>query len=287
MTKSFPFADGVAVITGAGSGIGRALSLALAERRCHLALADRNPQTLHETALRARQHGVTVSEHELDVADATALAALPDAVVAAHGRATLLVNNAGVALAGTFEQTDLADFAWLFDINFWGPVRLTKAFLPVLRQAPAAHIVNISSLFGLIAPAGQTAYAASKFAVRGFSEALRHELDGSNIGVSVVHPGGVRTQIAASARVPDAVVATIDPAQRARMDKFLVMPPEDAAAIILGGVATRAPRILVGADAKRGDLLQRLRPGKYWETMRKRMQREIAKTKAEAARTGR
>ena len=272
---TFPFENGVAVITGAGSGIGRALALALAERQCDLALADRNEEALHETALRARQRGVTVSEHVFDVADRDAIAALPDAVIAAHGRASLLFNNAGVALAGTFEQIELSDFEWLFEINFWGPVRLTKAFLPILRREPAAHIVNISSLFGLIAPAGQTAYAASKFAVRGFSEALRHELEGSNVGLSVVHPGGVRTSIASSARIPPNVAPTIDPAQRARMEKLLSMPPERAAAIILAGVEKRAPRILVGADAKRGDLLQRLRPAKYWATMQKRLQREL------------
>lgn len=274
---TFPIADGVAVITGAGSGIGRALALDLAERRCHLALADRNAEGLHDTAQRARQRGVTVSEHTLDVADATAVAALPEAVVAAHGRATMLFNNAGVALAGTFEQTDLTDFEWLFDINFWGPVRLTKAFLPVLRRAPAAYIVNVSSLYGLVAPPGQSAYAASKFAVRGFSEALRHELEGSTIGLSVVHPGGVATSIAKNARVPDAVAPTIDPARRARMEKMLSLPPEEAAAIILRGVEKRAPRIIVGRDAQAIELLQRFRPGTYWRLLQKRLERELAK----------
>lgn len=213
---TFPIQNGVAAITGAGSGIGRALALALAERRCHLALADRDAQSLNETALRARQHGISVSEHVFDVAHAGAVAAWPDAVLATHGRVSILVNNAGVALAGRFEEVALSDVEWLFDINFWGPVRACKAFLPALRREPAAHIVNLSSLFGLIAPAGQVAYAAAKFAVRGFSEALRHELEGGPVTLSVVHPGGVRTAIAQSARVPDAVAATIDPAQRAR-----------------------------------------------------------------------
>lgn len=276
MSAAFPIADGVAVITGAGSGIGRALSLSLAERRCHLALADRNEATLHETAQRARQRGITVSEHVIDVADAQAILALPDDVLARHGRATMLFNNAGVALAGTFEQSDLADIEWLFAINFWGPVRLTKAFMPVLRRAPAAHIVNISSLYGLIAPAGQTAYAASKFAVRGFSEALRHELEGSNISLSVVHPGGVATSIAKDARIPDAVVATIDPVRRAKMEKLLSLAPEDAASIILAGVERRAPRIIVGSDARKMDILQRLRPARYWATIRKRMEKMMA-----------
>ncbi len=274
---NFPIKDGVAVITGAGSGIGRALSLDLAERGSHLALADRNAEPLHETAQRARQRGIKVTEHVLDVADAGALAALPDAVVAEHGRATMLFNNAGVALAGTFEQTDLKDFEWLFDINFWGPVRLTKAFLPVLREQPTAHIVNISSLYGLVAPPGQTAYAAAKFAVRGFSESLRHELAGSNISLSVVHPGGVATSIAKSARIPDAVAATLDPVRRAKMERMLSLPPEDAASIILRGVEARAPRILVGSDAKRIDVLQRLMPATYWKVVQKRFDKEMAK----------
>ena len=273
----FGFSDGVAVITGAGSGIGRALALDLAERHCHLALADRDAEGLAQTAVRARQRGIVVSEHVLDVADAGALAALPDDVVARHGRATLLFNNAGVALAGTFEQTDLADFEWLFDINFWGPVRLTKAFLPVLRREAAAHIVNVSSLYGLVAPPGQSAYAASKFAVRGFSEALRHELEGSSVTLSVVHPGGVATSIAKNVRIPDHIAATIDPVRRARAERMLSLPPEEAATIILKGVAQRAPRIIVGRDARRIDILQRLLPGRYWATLRKRLDREMAK----------
>jgi NAD(P)-dependent dehydrogenase (short-subunit alcohol dehydrogenase family) len=168
--------DRVAVTTGAGSGIGRAIALSLAQRGCHLALADVNPAGLAETAEMAAKHGVRVSQHVLDVASREAVAALPAAVHATHGRVDLLVNNAGVALGGTFEQVSEADFDWLMEINFHGLVRMTRAFLPLLHKSDDARIVNISSLFGLVSLPLQSAYCASKFAVRGFSNSLRIEL---------------------------------------------------------------------------------------------------------------
>ncbi|TXM96372.1 SDR family NAD(P)-dependent oxidoreductase, partial [Methylobacterium sp. WL103] len=191
-----------AVVTGAASGIGRALAVGLAARGCNLALADRNVAGLEETERMIATNRVRISRHALDVADREAVAALPAVVEAAHGGLDLLVNNAGVAVGGTFDDVTEADFEWLFEINFWGVVRMTRAFLPLLRAQPEARIVNLSSLYGLIAPPGQTAYAASKFAVRGFSQALAHELAGSSVGVTVVHPGGVATSVADSARLP-------------------------------------------------------------------------------------
>jgi len=198
---SLPLKNLTAVITGAAGGIGAALALNLAARGTHLALADRNAEGLEATATAARAHGVRVTTHVLDVADEAAIAALPEAVTAAHGGAALLIANAGAALVGTFEQASLADFAWLMNINFWGAVRLTHAFLPMLRGAPAAQIGLVSSVFGLIGPPGQTAYAASKFALRGFGESLRHELASTNIGVTVILPGGIATDIARNARI--------------------------------------------------------------------------------------
>ncbi|HEV2130542.1 MAG TPA: SDR family NAD(P)-dependent oxidoreductase, partial [Longimicrobiaceae bacterium] len=192
--------EGVAVVTGAASGIGRAMALALAARGCHLALVDRNAESLEETARQAEERGVRVSWHPLDVTDGDAISALPGAVLAQHGRVTILLNNAGVTLIGRFEEVTLEEFRWLLEVNFFAVVALTGAFLPILLRQEQAQIVNVSSLFGIIAPAEQTAYSASKFAVRGFSEALRHELEGSPVGVTVVHPGGVRTAIATSAR---------------------------------------------------------------------------------------
>ena len=262
-------AERVAVITGAGSGIGRATAFALARRRCRLALVDIDPVGLCETSSLLGNAGVAVSTHVLDVADRAAVRALPQAVMVAHGRVDLLVNNAGVALGGNFEQVAEADFDWLMDINFHGVVRLTRAFLPLLRQSDAARIVNLSSIYGIIAPPGQAAYAASKFAVRGFSNALRHELADSTVGVSVVHPGGVATAIARSARIPAGVAP--DEAERGRRlaERLLRMPPEDAGEQIVRGIERGAARILVGADAKLVSFLERLAPVHYWRLLKK------------------
>ncbi|MCC0002612.1 MAG: SDR family NAD(P)-dependent oxidoreductase [Methylobacteriaceae bacterium] len=273
----FAVRDKVAVVTGAGGGIGRALALELARRGASLALTDRDSQTLSAAVEACRMAGADVSEYVFDMAEPAAIAALPDNVLARHGQVDLLVNNAGVALAGTFDQIGLDDFEWLMAINFWGPVRMCKAFLPALKARPAAHVVNISSLFGLIAPAGQTAYCASKFGLRGFSESLRHELDGTGIGLTVVHPGGVRTSIAHSARFPKGVNSGELAAQLEKFNAFLTTDPKDAAKAILDGVDRRAPRVLIGADAKRGDILQRLMPGTYWKIMKRGLERAMNK----------
>ena len=162
-----------AVVTGAAGGIGRAIATSLARRGCNLALADINDEALERTAAEiAAAPGVRISKHHLDVSDRDAVAAFPDRVTAEHTGVDVLVNNAGVALAGTFEQISETDFEWLFGINFWGVVGMTRAFLPLLHQSDDARIVNLSSIFGIIAPPGNTAYSASKFAVRGFSESL-------------------------------------------------------------------------------------------------------------------
>ncbi len=261
MATAFPIRGGLAVITGAAGGIGAALAANLAARGCDLALADISP--LGPVVAQARAAGVKVSEHRLDVADAGAVAALPGAVLAEHGRVSILVNNAGVALGGRFDEVSEADFAWLFEINFWGVVRMTRAFLPVLKQAPAAQIVNLSSLFGIVAPPGQAAYAASKFAVRGFSEALRHELDGTPLGVTLVHPGGVRTNIAANARRTGLSNTAVE-AEAKTWEKLLRLSPVDAAEQIAAAIATRAKRVIVGTDAKQMVLIQRLFPVRYW-----------------------
>ena len=264
----------VAVITGAASGIGRGLALALARRGCHLALVDRDEAGLAQTA--GPISGVEVSTHRLDVTDREGCRALPERVLARHSRVDLLVNNAGVAIGGTFEQVDEADFEWLLDINLHAVIRLTRAFLPHLKQSDSARVVNVSSLFGLIAPPGQTAYCAAKFAVRGFSESLRRELEeaGSSVGVTVVHPGGVNTSIARSARPPrhltnaDAAAMAGD---RERFQAFLRLSPDDAGEIIARGIERDRPRILVGRDAKTAALLERLLPVNYWSVLKRRM----------------
>jgi short-subunit dehydrogenase len=265
----FNLRGGVAVVTGAASGIGAALARGLAAKACNLALADRDAAGLAKSAAAAREKGVKVSEHVLDVADAKAIGTLPDQVLAQHGRINVLINNAGVALGGTFAQTDLADFEWLMNINSWGVVRMTHAFLPYLQREQAAHIVNISSIFGIIAPPGQTAYCASKFGVRGFSESLRHEFQDSSIGVTVVHPGGVRTQIAENARNPKGINSDEVARRRERARQMLTLSPDIAAATIIEGIETRAPRVLIGSDAKRITLIQRLFPVRYWNIIRR------------------
>jgi NAD(P)-dependent dehydrogenase (short-subunit alcohol dehydrogenase family) len=264
--------DRVAVVTGAGSGIGRAIALSLASRGCHLALADIDETGLAQTRELAETAGVRVSRHRLDVANREAVAALPAEVRETHARVDLLVNNAGVALGGYFDQVSEADFDWLMDINFHGVVRMTRAFLPLLQTSDDARIVNISSVFGLISPPGQCAYSASKFAVRGFSNALRHELAGSRVGVTVVHPGGVATAIARKARVPPGMPGE-DVRRRLRLaEKLLRMPPAKAGEIIVRGVEKQRARILVGRDAVIIALLERLLPVSYWRVLAPRVQ---------------
>jgi NAD(P)-dependent dehydrogenase (short-subunit alcohol dehydrogenase family) len=257
----------VTVITGAGSGIGRAIALCVARRGGHLALADIDETGLSQTQAQASAAGVRVSGHRLDVTDRRAVAALPAEVLNVHGQADLLINNAGVALGGNFDLVSEADFDWLMEINFHAVVRMTRAFLPLLRASDDARIVNLSSVFGLIAPPGQSAYSASKFAVRGFSNSLRHELAGTRVGVSVVHPGGVATAIARNARIADGVSADERRLRLEVAEKMLRMPADKAGEIIVRGVEQRRARILVGTDAIIISLLERLAPVNYWRVL--------------------
>jgi short-subunit dehydrogenase len=262
-----------AVVTGAAGGIGRGIAMALARRGCHLALADIDEAALARTVDEIAARGGRISRHHLDVSDAAAVAAFPERVMAEHAGVDMLVNNAGVALGGTFEEAAERDFEWLFGINFWGVVRMTRAILPLLHKSEEARIVNISSLFGLIAPPGQTAYAASKFAVRGFSEALRHELAATRIGVTVVHPGGVATSIAKNARLPGTLTDDEAAKRIKRINALLTMPPETAGEIIVRGVERRKARVLVGSDAKFAALIERLMPVNYWNILGRRVKR--------------
>jgi short-subunit dehydrogenase len=279
--KPWTLRGGVVVLTGAASGIGAALAVNLARRGMHLALVDLNAAGLATTATQAQAAGVTVSTHAMDIADHAAVAALPAAVLAKHGRITVLVNNAGVAIGGMFEQVDADDFDWLMSINFGATVRLTRAFLPVLAREDAAQLVNVSSIFGIIAPPGQTAYAASKFAVRGFSESLRHELEmtGSPVGVTLVHPGGVRTAISENARLAKGLDADEVARERANWRSLLALEPDKAAEIIAVALERRAPRVLVGADAKGAALVQRLFPVTYWKHVARDIARRVKRKK--------
>ena len=277
---------GVAVITGAASGIGAALARSLASRGCDLALVDIDAGGLADTAQRAGASGVRVTTHRLDVTDAAGIASLPEQVTSTHRRVTVLVNNAGVAAGGTFEQVDADDFDWLMNVNFFGTVRMTRAFLPLLARERAAQIVNVSSIFGIIAPPNQTAYCASKFAVRGFSESLRHELQaaGSPIGITLVHPGGVRTAIAANARVPKGADAEQVAREQQAWRSLLMLPAEDAAEQIAHAIEARRERVLIGRDAKQAEWLQRILPVGYWKHAARGLARRIAKASAAEAR---
>jgi short-subunit dehydrogenase len=266
-----------AAVTGAAGGIGRALALELAARGCDLALADRDEAGLAAVAAEIAKTGSQkVTVHRVDVAEPGQIADFALAAVAAHPKLNIVINNAGVALMGMFNEVDQAQMEWLMNINFWGVVHGTRAFLPHLSRQPEAHIVNLSSIFGIIAPPGQTAYAAAKFAVRGFSESLRHELQTANspVKLSVVHPGGVATNIARNSRIGTGMT---DNARRARsierFDAVAKTTPAAAALRIIAGIEKNAPRILIGNDARFMDFLQRLRPGSYWSVLAKRIEK--------------
>ena len=261
------FEGRVAAITGAGSGIGRALARELARRGAHLALSDVDEVGLAETVALCEGAAVKVTSERIDVSDREAVHAWADKVVDDHGKVNLIFNNAGVALGATIEAMSFEDFEWLMNIDFWGVVNGTKAFLPHLKAAGEGHVVNVSSVFGLISVPSQSAYNAAKFGVRGFTDALRMELDLANCGVSstTVHPGGIKTNIARNARMDESMSAFADSADDARsdFDKVAMTSPEKAARQILVAVGNDRRRALIGPDAKVIDFVSRLAPSLY------------------------
>ncbi|MEY2424227.1 MAG: hypothetical protein QOI95_4294 [Acidimicrobiaceae bacterium] len=271
------FDDRVAAITGAGSGIGRALAQELARRGARLALSDIDEVGLAETVVLCEGHGVKVTSQRVDVADRAAVFAWADQVVDDHGKVNLIFNNAGVALGATIEAMSYEDFEWLMNINFWGVVHGTKAFLPHLTASGEGHVINLSSVFGLISVPSQSAYNAAKFAVRGFTDALRIELDIANSGVSstTIHPGGIKTNIARNARMDASVVELAGGVDRARhqFDKLAMTSPEKAASQILAAVESNKRRALIGPDAKVIDLISRLPAGLYQRVLARGAQR--------------
>jgi short-subunit dehydrogenase len=273
-------------VTGAASGIGRALAIQLAARGASLALADRDEAGLSELAAEIANAGHTAGEagarlrkvtlHRLDVGAREDIATFAREAVAAHPSLNIVINNAGVALLGQFHEIDQAQIEWLFNINFWGVVHATRAFLPQLSSQPAAHIVNVSSIFGIVAPPGNTAYVAAKFAVRGFSESLRHELQAaqSPVRLSVVHPGGIKTNIVRNSRMGSAITDNERRAQAIeRFDAMAQTSPRDAALRIIKGIEKNEPRILIGSDARFMDILQRFRPATYWKVLARRIEK--------------
>ena len=256
--------DSVTVITGAASGIGRALAVRLAQEKiAGMAICDVNEGGLNETAALVEATGVPVSVHVTNVGELAQVQKLADEAIAAHGRVTHLINNAGVGVIGTFEQLSIGDFEWLMGINFWGVVYGCKVFLPILKEQPAAHIVNVSSVFGFIAPEEQTAYCSSKFAVRGFTESLRHELVDTNITVACVHPGGILTNIVRNSRVGEGTPDEWKQQGTKLFDRVAKTSPETAAEVIINGVKAKEPRIIIGKDARAISLISRMFPRKY------------------------
>lgn len=273
----------VAVITGAGSGIGAALALDLARRGLRLALSDRDREAVQKIAVRCSELGVDARAYQVDVADAEAVQAHAGQVVADHGAVNLVVNNAGVALTGSVAEMTVEDVRWIMDINFYGVVHGTQAFLPQLIASGNGHLVNISSVFGLFSVPGQSAYNASKFAVRGWTEALRQEMRvaGEPVVVSCVHPGGIKTNIARTARA----VGGADQEALARLfDTVARTTPTKAAATIVAGISKDKARILVGPDAKAFELMTRVLGARYQPLVEAAARRQLGRVSGLTAR---
>ncbi|MBL4868693.1 MAG: SDR family NAD(P)-dependent oxidoreductase [Pseudomonadales bacterium] len=247
--------DKVAVVTGAGSGIGRETSIALAQKGCHLALVDVNAAGMKETADLIATLGLRVSTHVVDVSNKAAMIALPEEVIKEHGRVNIIINNAGVEITKSFEDQTVDDIEWIVGINFWGVVYGCKFFLPYLRQESEGHIVNVSSMFGFYGIPAQSSYCATKFAVRGLTESLRAELGNSNIGVTCIHPGAINTNIMKNER-------TIGSKLEESSDKLMkyATQPATVAKKIVRGIEKNKRRVRVGPDAYFTDWLVRLSP---------------------------
>lgn len=268
--KRVDFTGCTALVTGAGSGMGRELAVQLAARKAHLALADVDEAGLMKTAEACRSGGADrVTTHRLDVSDADAVAGLPAAVEGDHGELHLLFNNAGIGASGPFAEVAAAEFERVMDVNFNGLVRMTRAFLPLLARQGWGRVVNTCSLWGLLAPPNNAAYSASKFAVNGFSQSLAHELKGTSVGVTIVYPGGVATRISEGAVRPAGMSALEVEAERERDRKLLTLPPDVAARRILQAVERGKARATIGSDAWQGALLARIFPTRYWDVITK------------------
>ncbi|GAA1854996.1 SDR family NAD(P)-dependent oxidoreductase [Microbacterium koreense] len=259
--------DKTTVITGAASGMGADVARQLDERGARLALIDRNEEGLMALAAELRGTGHTI--HALDLTDDAAVAAVAEEITASHPHVQALVTCAGSSMLGDIDQLTMDEMRWLMDVNLWGTVNVTKALLPAMRREPAAHITHIASIYGLAAPAGRIPYAMSKFAVRGFTEALRHELERTNVTVGAVYPAGVKTGIILHGRY----AAALDPeiAQRAATAQAAMYhtEPADAANTIVEATVRRKPRVMIGRQARIVDVLARITPTGYWAAMRR------------------
>jgi len=266
---AFDLSRARAVLTGAASGMGEQMAHQLAARGASLLLVDRDEERLVTVAreIESRHPAATLHTMVVDLSDPAAPDAVAARVAEVLPEANLLLNNAGVAMGGAFEDLSAEEFDWVMRVNFDAPVALCRALLPTLRRTPGSHIVNVSSLYGLIGPPGQSAYSSSKYALRGFSEVLRHELAPDGIGVTTVHPGGIRTRIADSARVAASVDPTVVESRRRAMNRLLTFPADKAAAQILAGVERRRARVLIAWTAVVPDLLARVLPSSYFSVL--------------------
>lgn len=255
------------VVTGAAAGMGAEVARALARRGARLALLDRDMAGLAAVAASLPGNGHTM--HVVDLSDDAAVTAAAADITASHPHLQTLITCAGSSMLGSIDQLTMAEMRWLMDVNLWGTVNITQALLPALRRAPAAHITHLVSIYGLAAPAGRIPYAMSKYAVRGFTEALRHELEGSTVTVGAVYPAGVKTGIILRGRY----AAAIDPAvaDRAAQAQALMYhtEPADAAAKIVDATIARRARTMIGREARLVDVLTRITPTRYWAAMRR------------------
>lgn len=265
----YDFTSGTAVVTGAASGMGEQMAHQLAGAGSRVMLIDRDQERLQGVVadIERAHPGARVRTLVADLADVESVPGLAESILSMTPDVTLLINNAGVAMGGFFDQLSAEEFDWVMAVNFRAPVALTRALLPTLVAHPGSHLVNVSSLFGLIGPPAQSAYASSKFALRGFTEVLRHELVTDGVGVTCVHPGGIATRIAQTARVAAAAPPQQVEEGRRNFDKLLTYPADKAAAKILDGVERRRRRVLIGASAVVPDVMARAFPSHYQEVL--------------------
>jgi short-subunit dehydrogenase len=268
--NKYRFAGGKAIVTGAASGIGEALVRDLGARGSNLVLLDRDVAGLTRVSedLRTKHPGIAVTTVIADLSDRANTDVVSAQLAIDHPDTTLLINCAGVALSGTFDKVSLQDVNWLLDINFRATVTLTHHLLPVLRNNQGSHLANVSSVFGLFAPPGEAAYVSSKFAVRGFTEALRSESQDTHMGVTSIHPGGIKTAIATNARIGTGLSSSEAQKGQDKISRWLNISASDAAESILHGIERRKPRVLIGLSARIPDLIARVAPGNYMKIIR-------------------
>ncbi|BBX42438.1 SDR family NAD(P)-dependent oxidoreductase [Mycobacterium simiae] len=263
------FAGKVAVVTGAGSGIGQALALALARSGASVAISDVNIDGLAQTEEQLKAIGAPVKTDRLDVTEREAFLAYADAVNEHFGKVNQIYNNAGLTHIGTIEYSRFKDIEQVMDVDFWGVVNGTKAFLPHLIASGDGHVINISSVLGLMSLPGQPGYVAAKFAVRGFTEALRQEMQvaGYPVGVTVVHPGGIKTSFGTNAEIAEGMGLTQEEILENFDQQVAKTTAEQAARAILAAVGKNKPRVLIGTDARSADLMVRVFGGRYGELL--------------------